>query len=126
MANIYNPYGFPQQMNQMNQINQQYSGLIPVPSEADARNYPLAFGVSMSFKDEHAPFIYVKTMGRSQFDLPTFEKYRLVKEEIKEEPEAREDFGPEIAELRKELEAIRFDVEEMKIKKKKKTEGENE
>ena len=125
MANIYNPYFYPQQPT----MNQQYSGLIPVPSEADARNYPLAFGVSMSFKDENAPFIYVKTMGRSQFDLPTFEKYRLVKEEAKEEPKAApaEDFGPEIAELRKELEAIRFDVEEMKIKKaKKKTEDENE
>lgn len=59
----------------------QQGGVIPVRSEADARNYPVAPGNSIVFKDENAPYIYVKTMGFSQFDSPSFEKYRLQKEE---------------------------------------------
>ena len=50
--------------------------MIPVRSEIEAQNYPIAPGVSLVFKDENAPYIYVKTMGLSQFDRPTFERYR--------------------------------------------------
>ena len=38
----------------------------------------------MTFKDENAPFCYVKTMGFNQLDRPTFERYRLVKEDTPE------------------------------------------
>ena len=31
--------------------------------------------------DEKLPYIYTKTLGFSQMDLPVFEKYRLTKED---------------------------------------------
>ena len=58
----------------------QSGGFIPVASEMDARNYPVAPGNSVTFKDEKLPYVYVKTMGFSSLDRPVFEKFRLVKE----------------------------------------------
>ena len=93
--NAYNPYqqyqpNFQQQMQ--NQSNYQQSqqpiqqqiqngGLVSVHNENEARNYPIAPGNSVTFKDENAPYVYTKTQGFSQLDRPVFEKYRLVKEE---------------------------------------------
>lgn len=74
-----------QQMQQAQQQGQQpaiqQSGFVLVPSEQEARNYPVAPGNSVTFKDENAPYCYVKTMGFNQLDRPTFERYRLVKED---------------------------------------------
>lgn len=77
-----NPYGYqaPQQ-----QIQVQNSGFVSVRNEQEARNYPVAPGNSVTFKDETAPYIYTKTMGFSQLDRPNFEKYKLLKEEVQEE-----------------------------------------
>lgn len=93
--NAYNPYqqyqpNFQQQMQ--NQSNYQQSqqpiqqqiqngGFVSVHNENEARNYPIAPGNSVTFKDENAPYVYTKTQGFSQLDRPVFEKYRLVKEE---------------------------------------------
>lgn len=89
----YPYYPFLQNQMQMGQAQQnlpqvqqsapatQNAGFLSVRSEAEARNYPVAYGNSVTFKDETAPFIYVKTMGFSQLDRPTFEKYRIVKED---------------------------------------------
>lgn len=74
----------PQQTQQMQQPipNQiQNGGFVTVRSEAEARNYPVAPGNSVTFKHETAPYCYVKTLGFSQFEAPRFEKYKLVKEE---------------------------------------------
>ena len=82
---MYNPYYFYNQQNQPPQQN----GLIIVRSEEEARNYPIAYGNSVTFKDESSPYVYTKTMGFSQLDKPVFEKFKLVKEnspEIKEDP----------------------------------------
>ena len=68
-----NSQSFPQQI--------QNGGFIPVPSEEVARNYPVAPGNSVTFKDDNAPYVYTKTMGFSQLDRPIFEKYKLVREE---------------------------------------------
>lgn len=92
---VYNPYqqfqpNFQQQMQ--NQSNYQQSqqpiqqqiqngGFVSVHNENEARNYPIAPGNSVTFKDENAPYVYTKTQGFSQLDRPVFEKYRLVKEE---------------------------------------------
>lgn len=70
-----------QQAQQMQQPTIQQSGFVLVPSEQEARNYPVAPGNSVTFKDENAPYCYVKTMGFNQLDRPTFERYRLVKED---------------------------------------------
>lgn len=89
MPNYYNPYYQPQQMPQQiqPQIQPQIQngGFVSVRSEEEARNYPVAQGTSVTFKNETAPYIYTKTTGFSQLDRPMFEKFKLVKEETEEE-----------------------------------------
>lgn len=86
MYNAYsNQYGLTQPvinpMVNQGQFQIQNGGFIAVPSEEDARKYPVAPGNSVTFKNENAPYVYTKTMGFSQLDRPLFEKFRLVKEE---------------------------------------------
>lgn len=85
---MYQPGAFqnpaPQQMQQSMQI--QNGGFVSVRNETEARNYPVALGNSITFKDETAPYIYTKTMGFSQLDVPKFDKYKLVKEASSEQP----------------------------------------
>jgi len=79
----------PYQQNFQNQGQQiqaqpqqiQNGGFVSIRGESEARNYPIAVGTSITFKDETAPYIYTKTMGFSQLDTPRFEKFRLVKED---------------------------------------------
>lgn len=116
----YNPY--PQQLQQI----QQQTGFVTVRSEDDARNYPVAPGNSITFRDETGPFIYTKTMGAGQFDRPVFEKYRLVKEQgevARKQPEnaSSVDYSAfamktDVEELKAEIEAIKgkFKVKEKK------------
>ena len=108
------PYRQQMLNNHLQQINMQpqiqNSGFILAPSEEYAFNYPVAPGNSVSFKDENKPYVYVKTMGLSQFDQPTFERYRLVKEE---DPVATPQQAGEYA-LKSDLEAIRADIETIK------------
>lgn len=70
---MYNPYQMYQQQNG--------TQIISVRSELEARNYPIAPNNSVIFKDENSPYIYIKTMGLSQFDRPTFDKFKLVRED---------------------------------------------
>lgn len=70
---------FPSQQPQM-QI--QNGGFLPVRSRQEAMNYPVAPGMSVTFKDESAPYIYTKTKGFNQFDEPIFDVYKLTKEEM--------------------------------------------
>lgn len=86
----YNPYQYyPQQYQQNNMVptqmsgaqQPQFGGFVSVRNEMEARNYPVAPGNSVMFRDETGPYIYSKSMGYSQLDTPKFDKYRLVKEE---------------------------------------------
>lgn len=89
----YNPYQYyPQQYQQNNQQmagtqmslpqqQPQFGGFVSVRNEMEARNYPVAPGNSVMFRDETGPYIYSKSMGYSQLDTPRFDKYRLVKED---------------------------------------------
>jgi hypothetical protein len=78
----YQPnYQFQQQPQIQQNMQIQNGGFISVPSEEVARNYPVAHGNSVTFKDENAPYVYTKTMGFSQLDRPIFEKYKLVRED---------------------------------------------
>jgi len=95
MPNFFNPYQYPQQygypiqqpqplqqpIQQPAQPQIQNGGFLSAPNEAYARNYQVALGTSVTFKDENAPYVYEKTMGFSQLEGPKFEKYRLIKEE---------------------------------------------
>ena len=113
---------YPQYFQPMQQIQPQQptsSGLVPVPSEAFARSYPVRFGESVSFRDENLPFLYTKTMGFSQLEPPKFEKYRLVKEESESpqtDAETQKPTNTSYDDLKAEIEAIRSDVEGLKNK----------
>lgn len=74
------PNAYPMQMGVGSQQIQD-GGFVSVRSEVEAMNYPVRQGMSVTFKDETAPYIYTKTMGFSQMDRPIFEKYKLIKEE---------------------------------------------
>ena len=105
----YQPYqmmqnnGYPQQV-------QQSAGFVSVRGINEARNYPVAPGNSVTFKDETAPYVYTKTMGFSQLDRPTFEVFRLVKEDYSEEKPAP---APDV---RKELDSLKAEVDRLKTR----------
>lgn len=130
MPNYYNPYQYqpnyyqPQaQAMPQSQITAQQQmqngGFVSAPNEDFARNFPVGYGNSVNFKDEHAPYIYVKTMGLSQFDNPTFEKYRLVKEEPtvpQNGTEKEETYKLSYDELKAEIEHLKSEIEVLKEK----------
>ena len=118
--NYYNPYMY-QQPVQNQQI--QNGGFVAVRTEEEARNYPVAQGMSVTFKNETTPYIYTKTMGFSQLDRPMFEKYKLIKEEeeIEEESPAFD--------VQAEITALWSEIDRLKAKKpaaKKKVEVEDD
>ena len=101
----------------------QMSGFVSVRSEAEARNYPVAYGNSVTFKDETSPYIYTKTMGFSQLDRPVFDKYKLVKEEPTQTPDFaanqsdKNGLMKDITEkLQSEIKAIWSEIEVLKKK----------
>lgn len=124
----YNGYGMPypsyytpnigqtmvspttQQMNTPQNAQIQSGGFIPVPSEDVARNYPVAPGNSVTFKNENAPYVYTKTMGFSQLDRPIFEKYKLVKED---DPVVERDHSADPCRCDGEIAKLKTDIEEM-------------
>ena len=132
----YNPYfmqnysqNYPQysQMQGQQQApmmpQPQNAGLVSVRNETEARNYPVALGNSVTFKDETAPYVYTKTMGFSQLDRPVFDKYRLVKENPTEASNLpqNDDLGYEainstLNSLKAENEAIWKEIEDIKAK----------
>ena len=126
----------PQTQPQQQQI--QNSGLVVVRSRAEAQNYPVAPGNSVTFKDETAPFVYTKTMGFSQLDRPVFETFRLVREEEAAQDRSESTRGDDskknidlsdyalktdLEELREELSALHADFEKRTASKSKKKEG---
>lgn len=106
---IYNPY-----FNNYAQPPQIQNSFVTVRSEAEAVNYPVAFGNSVTFKNETEPFIYTKTMGFSPTDRPVFERYKKIEEEVKEEPQ--NDFTGQIVDLKDEITSLWKEIESMKKK----------
>lgn len=95
----------------------QNGGFVSVPNEATARNWPVAPGNSVTFKDENAPYCYIKTMSFNQFETPQFVKYRLVREDAVIEPtsDANQEVVPvpEYA-LKTDVDAISAVIDEVK------------
>lgn len=147
MAYPFNQYGY-QPYPQIPQVSQQYSpnipqnqqmqpqiqngGFIPVRGEQEARNYPVAPGTSVTFKDETAPYVYTKTMGFSSLDRPVFDKFKLVKEtepETAQEPHTSTEndktvnsphyvLFDEFEAVRKQIDGILADIDTLKEKAK--------
>lgn len=108
-----------QQAQPVQQI--QNGGLVSVRNEMEARNYPIAPGNSVTFKDETAPYVYTKTMGFSQLDRPIFDKYRLIKEEPTEETlteSKRSDPDINYDNLKAEIDALWGEINALKEPKK--------
>lgn len=123
----YNPYIQQQAAQQSQQI--QNNGLVNVRSRTEAQNYPVAPGNSVTFKDESGPFVYVKTMGFSQLDRPTFEIFRLVREEEAAESTRSDEsekgidlsdyaLKTDLAALREDFDALREEMRPKSAKKK--------
>lgn len=141
---IYQSYPQMQQPQVQQQPQQiQNGGFVSVRNEMEARNYPVAPGNSVTFKDENAPFVYTKTMGFSQLDLPKFDRYRLVKEEVQETQTTTdfaqtenapnyvthtefEDVIAQIEVLQKEIDALKEQTSKKPAPKAKKEEKEGE
>lgn len=113
----------PTHMQNASQNQQpQNGGFVSVPSEDVARNYPVAYGNSVTFKNENAPYIYTKTMGFSQLDRPTFEKFKLIKEdapvdqqETAQMPKVEvKDFTEDINKLKNDLVNAKVDIDNLK------------
>ena len=104
MYNPYQPYQMPQQQVQIQQ--QMPQSVITVWSEAEARNYPIAPGVTLTFRNETAPYLYTKSLGLSQFDRPVFEKYHKEQDAQPEQTAQIIDFSEEIKEIRGRLDAL--------------------
>lgn len=49
--NPYNSYGYYNQPQQLQNMQVNNGGLISIPGEYEARNYPVAYGNSVIFKD---------------------------------------------------------------------------
>lgn len=99
------------------QPQSQSNGLINIPNESMARNYPVAYGTTVTFKDENLPYIYTKTMGYSQSDIPIFEKYRREEEKPPViEPKEVEPTNLPLEDIKTEISEIRALYEEIKEK----------
>ena len=116
MPNYYNPYYGQQMQMQQQMIPTQVSGgssFVLVRNEAEARNYPVAYGNSVNFKDENAPYLYVKTMGVSQFDQPVFEKYRLTKETVTDASNLPTEGGDDIKPINDRLDGLKAEIRQI-------------
>lgn len=122
--NYYQPYYQQYQPYSSNQQPQQIQngGFVSVRSAQEAFNYPVALGNSVTFKDETAPYIYVKTRGFSQLEEPVFEQFQLVKVDNSQkvaEPEqtanAEYALKTDITVLQNEIDLLKKKISEFKL-----------
>ena len=88
-------------------------GFMSVRGKDIAVNYPIAPGNTIFFKDEVAPYIYVKTMGYSPLDKPTLDTYKR-EDMIKQAPEPSKDVV--IEKLQEDISSIMDDIDGIKKK----------
>lgn len=112
----YNPNYNPGYVAQGPQTIQN-GGFVTVQSEEEAKSYPVAHGMSVSFRDENSPYIYTKTLGFGQLDSPVFEKFKLLKENGQgAKKTAQKEYSEESLSYvtKAEFEPIRSEIEELK------------
>lgn len=116
--NYYQPYYQQYQPYSANQQPQQIQngGFVSVRSAQEAFNYPVALGNSVTFKDETAPFIYVKTRGFSQLEEPVFEQFQLVKVDNSQKVAEPEQITSTEYALKSDLSALQQEIDLLKKK----------
>lgn len=116
--NYYQPYFQQYQPYSANQQPQQIQngGFVSVRSAQEAFNYPVALGNSVTFKDETAPYIYVKTRGFSQLEEPVFEQFQLVKVDNSQKVAEPEQITSTEYALKSDLSALQQEIELLKKK----------
>lgn len=129
---FYSPYGYyPSQTQQVQQNTQpqpqmqiQNGGFVVVRSEQEVYNYPISLGSCITFKIEGQPIVMEKIMGFSQLEAPRIKRYRLVEEEVQNEPQKSadsevfdtKDINTTIDSLKAEIKAIYGEIEGIKDK----------
>lgn len=132
MPVMQQPVPQPVQQQPVQQPEIRQNGFIRVKDEAEVDAYPIAPGNSVTFIHETQPFVYVKTLGFSQFDHPIKERYRLVKETPDEANKAvsgvdKENASKgveyakadELARLARDVDALRVSVKTLNERKRK-------
>lgn len=116
--NYYQPYFQQYQPYSANQQPQQIQngGFVSVRSAQEAFNYPVALGNSVTFKDETAPYIYVKTRGFSQLEEPVFEQFQLVKVDNSQKMAEPEQITSTEYALKSDLSALQQEIDLLKKK----------
>lgn len=116
--NYYQPYYQQYQPYSSNQQPQQIQngGFVSVRSAQEAFNYPVALGNSVTFKDETAPYIYVKTRGFSQLEEPVFEQFQLVKVDNSQKVAEPEQITSTEYALKSDLSALQQEIDLLKKK----------
>ena len=90
----------------------QNGGFVRVKDETEAMNYPVAPGYSVTFIDETATHFYVKTAGLSQFDRPTFDKFKLVRETPEPQKSVEYATKQDLEELKAQIAALKGETDE--------------
>lgn len=80
-----------------------------------AINYPIAPNNTIIFKDETAPYIYVKSMGFSPLEKPMMEIYKKEEPQQETTSEVKED-NSIIQKIQTDIEGILDDIEGIKQK----------
>ena len=123
----YQPQGFQSAAQnfqmaapQQQQLQIQNGGLVSVRSAQEAFYYPVALGNSVTFKDETAPFIYVKTRGFNQLEEPIFEQFQKVDNTQKATEPAQAAsteyaLKSDISALKEEIDLLKKKVSEFKL-----------
>lgn len=117
----------PQQMSQQQQTQTiQDGGLVEVPDETVAFNYPTAPGVTVTMIDKLREHLFTKTMGFNQLEKPIFQRYRIIKEdeqngaqsESKSEGSSNtiDELKAQIDRIQNEYERVLEDIENIKAK----------
>lgn len=101
----------------MEQRSEPQNIFVPVANENVAKNFPVAYGNTVIFKDENAPKIYIKAMGYSQLESPIFEKYTREDEiEPISDPKNPSPNILSLNELESQISALKSEIEALKEK----------
>lgn len=111
------PQGQPQQ-GQPQQIRD--GGFVIVKDRAEAKDYPVTPGTSVTFRDEKCEHLFIKTVGANMFDKFDFRSYRIIEEtgeDEKDDAKEKENaisYADDIRELKDEYERLRAEISNIK------------